>query len=32
MEGYLGAAGFVEPQYTDGAATRGILTARKPGK
>jgi hypothetical protein len=32
MEGYLGGAGFIEPRYTDGAAARGIMTARKPGK
>ena len=32
METYLGAAGFVESRYTDGAAARGIMTARKPGK
>jgi predicted O-methyltransferase YrrM len=32
MESYLGEAGFVEPQYTEGAAARGIMTALKPGR
>jgi predicted O-methyltransferase YrrM len=32
MEGYLGGAGFVEPRYVQGAAARGIMTARKPGE
>ena len=29
METYLGAAGFVDPHYSEGAAARGIMTARK---
>ena len=29
MEGYLTGAGFVDCAYTDGAAARGIMTARK---
>ena len=31
MEGYLREAGFAEPHYTEGAAARGIMTARKRG-
>ena len=30
MEEYLRKAGFSQPHYTDGAAARGIMTARKP--
>ena len=30
MTGYLEGAGFVEPQYVEGAAARGVMTARKP--
>jgi predicted O-methyltransferase YrrM len=30
MERYLEDAGFVEPHYVQGAAARGIMTARKP--
>jgi predicted O-methyltransferase YrrM len=30
MEGYLNAAGFVDCSYVNGAAARGIMTARKP--
>ncbi len=30
MEEYLSAAGFVESHYVNGAAARGIMTARKP--
>jgi predicted O-methyltransferase YrrM len=29
MAGYLEEAGFVEPQYVEGAAARGIMTGRK---
>ncbi len=29
METYLEAAGFAQPRYTEGAAARGIMTARK---
>jgi len=32
METYLEAAGFAQPRYTEGAAARGIMTARKPRK
>lgn len=32
MGEYLEGAGFVEPHYVQGAAARGIMTARKPGE